>query len=76
MAIYECKKCMDVFEGDGLHVIVHEKSAGRVCPACLVNAERITVIIERLRPGKPYTIKYVEVEFPPPEENDVLPSKT
>ena len=64
MPIFECAKCGDVFEGDGLHVIVHEKSIGRVCPACITNAKRITIVLERPAPGKPYAIAYNDVELP------------
>lgn len=75
-AVFECAKCGDVFEGDGLHVIVHETSAGRVCPACLTNAGRVTVIVERERPGKPYEIVYTEIKVSDDvEENGLLPGK-
>lgn len=63
MVVFECKKCGDAFEGDGLHVVMHEKSSGRVCPSCLAGARRVTIVVERERPGKPYEIAHVEVEI-------------
>ena len=76
MVVFECKKCGDVFEEDGLHVIIHDKSVGRVCPACLANAERITVVVERERPGKPYVIAHVGIEVPDAnEKTEVLTGK-
>jgi hypothetical protein len=61
MLIFQCKKCGQAFEKDGLHVIVHDNTAGRVCPECVVSAETITIILGRDAPGKPYTIQHVEV---------------
>jgi hypothetical protein len=61
MAVFQCKKCGQPFEKDGVHAIVHDRTAGRVCPECVANAETITVIIGREAPGKPYVIQHVEV---------------
>jgi len=63
MVVFECAKCRETFHDDGLHIIIHELSAGRVCPACLANAERITVVLERSAPGKPYELTYTAVEL-------------
>lgn len=60
MAIFQCKKCGQTFEKDGVYVIVHDKAAGRICPECMASAETITIILGREAPGKPYTIQRVE----------------
>lgn len=60
MAIFQCKKCGQVFEKDGTHVVVHDISAGRICPECTANAATITIVLERVAPGKTYLIKHVE----------------
>jgi hypothetical protein len=61
MAVFQCNRCKQVFENDGMHVVVHEWTAGRVCPECLANADTITIVVKRPSPGKPYEIQYVEV---------------
>jgi hypothetical protein len=51
-----------------MQVIVHEKTVGRVCPACLANANTITVTISRPRPGKDFIICYTSTEDAPVEK--------
>lgn len=60
--IFQCKRCSEVFESDGVQVIVHGKNVGRVCPACIANADRITLVIERAAPNKPYELVYTNPE--------------
>jgi hypothetical protein len=66
---FECDQCHNTFEKDGLQVILHEKTVGRVCPACLANANTITVTIARPRPGKDFNIYHVEAA----EQSESLP---
>lgn len=77
--VFECAKCGETFQGDGVHIIVHERSVGRICPACLSSAKRVTVVLERSSPAKAYTIAYAETEVELPEtgdsKNDVLLGK-
>ena len=70
--IFQCKKCGEVFESDGVQVIVHGKNVGRVCPACIANANRITLVIERPAPNKPYELVYVNCNYGvnPPDDHD------
>lgn len=60
--IFKCDKCKEVFEaGNGVQIIVHEKTVGHVCPACIAGAETIQLIIQQKVPGKTYTVEYVEM---------------
>lgn len=59
---FKCAKCKEIFYGNGLRAVVNEQTAGNVCPACLANAERITIVLERSTPRKPYKIAYTEIE--------------
>jgi len=62
MAIFQCKKCGQSFEKDGVQVIVHDNTVGRICPACVASADTITVVLVREAPGKPYAIQRVFTE--------------
>jgi len=61
MPIFQCKKCDQVFEKDGLQLVIHEVTIGRVCPECLSGSTKINITIVRPCPGKPYEIGYVGV---------------
>jgi DNA-directed RNA polymerase subunit RPC12/RpoP len=58
--VFVCSKCGETFEADGLQVIIHDQSVGRVCPACLAGARTIHLVIVQEAPGKPFTIKHTE----------------
>lgn len=60
--ILECSKCGEVFEaGNGVQIIIHEQTVGRVCSACIAGAESIQLILHRKVPGKPYKLEHIEV---------------
>ena len=61
--IYQCNKCSEVFEADGLQVIAHGKVVGRVCPACIANAKTVLLILEQKTPGE-FELKVVEPQIP------------
>jgi hypothetical protein len=58
--IFKCFKCKEVFEADGVQIVVHEKTVGRVCPACMAGAGTIQLVLQQKSPGQPYTLGYVE----------------
>lgn len=63
--IFECAKCHEVFEaGNGIQIIVHEQSVGRVCPACVAGAESIQLILQPKTPGQPLVLTHVEITKP------------
>ena len=62
MAIFECTHCGQVFENNGLRVVVHEKAIGHICPECLSGNVRITFTLVRSSPGKDFQIEWVEVD--------------
>ena len=62
MAIFECTHCGQVFEKDGLRVVVHEKAIGHVCPECLSGSVRVTMTLIRPCPGKDYAIEYISID--------------
>lgn len=63
--IFECAKCGEVFEaGNGIQVIVHEQTVGRVCPACIAGATSIQLILQPKTPGKPPMLTHVEITKP------------
>lgn len=59
---YDCVKCKQIFEKDGLEVAVHQEEVGRICPECLASSSKISILITRERAGKPFVISYVEIE--------------
>ena len=62
MAIFECTHCGQVFENNGLRVVVHEKAIGHLCSECLSGNTRITFTLIRAHPGKDYAIEYVSLD--------------
>jgi hypothetical protein len=66
--IFECVKCCEIFEaGNGIQVIVHGQTIGRVCPACIAGARSIQLILQPKKPGKPPTLTHVEIDKPADE---------
>ena len=66
--IFECAKCREVFEaGNGIQIIVHENTVGRVCPACIAAATSIQLILQPKTPGKPPELTHVEIDKPADE---------
>lgn len=57
---FQCAKCKETFEADGVQVIVHGQTVGRVCPACVAGSEAIQLILHQKSPGQPFTLEYVE----------------
>jgi len=60
--IFECAKCKEVFEaGNGVQIVVYEKTIGRICPACMAGAQTIQLILQQKSPGQAYTLEYIDV---------------
>lgn len=49
--IFLCKKCGQSFDSNGLHVVIHEQSLFRVCPACLDDADELRIVLSKKSPG-------------------------
>lgn len=59
--IFKCAKCHEVFEaGNGVQIIVHEQTVGRVCPACIAGAVSIQLILQPKTPGQ-LVLTHVEI---------------
>lgn len=59
---FNCVKCKQVFEKDGLGVAVHQEEIGRICPECLAGSSKISILVTREQAGKPFTIACVDIE--------------
>ena len=59
--IFQCSSCKEVFEKDGLQLVLHETTIARICPACLVGAEGFQITAKRDRPGGPYVFRLFQV---------------
>jgi len=59
--IFKCKKCDGVFEADGIQIVVHEQTIGRVCPSCIAGAKHVQLVLYQKSPGQPYELKHVEI---------------
>jgi hypothetical protein len=57
-AAFQCSSCKEVFHKDGLHVSIHGKAVGHICPACLDNAKVLQLSLKREGPGKPYEFNH------------------
>lgn len=60
--IYQCSACGEVFEKDGLELIVHERCVVRICPGCLSGKSKVQVTIGKERPGKPFKFQLLLTE--------------
>lgn len=63
--VFQCSKCREPFEQDGLQIIIHGVTVGHVCPECLANANTVSITMSRPRPGKDFAIQYVETSDEP-----------
>lgn len=59
--IFQCKKCNEPFESNGLQIIAHEQTVGHICPACLANAKSVHIILVQPRPGE-FEMRAIEVQ--------------
>lgn len=59
--IFKCKKCGGVFEADGIQIVVHEKTIGRICPGCISGAAHVQLILHQKSPGLPFELKHIEI---------------
>jgi Holliday junction resolvase len=62
--VFQCSKCNETFESDGLQVIAHGQSIGYVCPSCVAGAKTVMLILEQKMPGQ-FELKVVEVQGKP-----------
>jgi len=60
--VFQCSHCKEVFESDGLKIIVHGQCISEICPACLAGKDRIQITIGKERPGKPFKFLLFQAE--------------